>query len=187
MQHKSVAEINQELMEVEQAKLYPEKFAVLYDRYYKPIFVFVYRRTNNEDTTADIVSMVFLKALVNIKKYQYKGVPFSAWLYKIAFNEINMYFRKNKADRFVSIEQTGIANMITETKEESTLETQRKMMSILKELKVEELQLIELRFFEKHSFAEVATIVGITENNAKVKVYRILDKLKMLMTKSKSM
>jgi RNA polymerase sigma-70 factor (ECF subfamily) len=184
MQHKSAAEITQELKEVEQAKLYPEKFAVLYDRYYKSIFLFVYRRINDEETTADIVSMVFLKAIVNIKKYEFKGVPFSAWLFRIAFNEINMYFRKNKADRFVSIEQTGIFNMIAEVKEDSSTEAQKRMMHALKQLRIEDLQLIELRFFESYSFAEVAAIVGITENNAKVKVYRILDKLKIIMTRN---
>lgn len=179
--HKSNNDIALELKEIEQAQLNPEKFAVLYDRYYKPIFLFVFKRVNDENSTADITSVVFLKALVNIKKYQYKGVPFSAWLYRIAFNEINMYFRKSNADRFVSMEHSGISNLLSEVKEETASEAQNRMMNVIKKLNIEDLQLLELRFFEEHSFAEVAQIVGITENNAKVKVYRILDKLKKLM------
>lgn len=179
--HKSTNDIALELKEIEQAQINPENFSVLYDRYYKPIFLFVFKRVNDENSTADITSVVFLKALMNIKKYQYKGVPFSAWLYRIAFNEINMYFRKSKADRFVSIEQTGIVNMLSETKEEETSETYKKMMNAVQKLNIEDIQLLELRFFESHSFAEVAEIIGVTENNAKVKVYRILDKVKKMM------
>ncbi len=179
--HKSSNVILQELQEIELAKHNPEKFAVLYERYFKSIFLFVFKRTNDEDISADITSQVFLKALINISKYQFKGVPFSAWLYRIAFNEINLYFRNNKSSRFVNIDENGILNILVEVKENDSTELQHKIMNAVKKLNLKELQLIELRFFEKHSFAEVGIIVGTTENNAKVKVYRILDKLKKMM------
>lgn len=181
--HKSHSDIQKELQQIEAAKLDPARFDVLYDRYYKPIFVFIYRRLDDEETAADITSLVFLKALMNIKKYEHKGVPFSAWLFRIAFNEINMYFRKNKADRVVSLEQSSVLNIISEAEAESNIEAQQKMLIALKQLNETEIQLIELRFFEKRSFAEVGAILDITENNAKVKVYRILDKLRVLINK----
>jgi len=179
--HKSDKDLKLELEHIRAAKSNPARFDVLYDAYYKPIFVFVYRRTGSEDLAADLTSQVFLKALINIKKYEYKGVPFSAWLFRIAFNEINMYFRKNNADRVVSLEQSNVGAIIAEVKEDDSTEAQQRMMSAIKQLGEEELQLIELRFFEKRSFAEVGNIIGITENNAKVKVYRILDKIKKIM------
>lgn len=179
--HKTDTELQLELQQINAAKADPARFNVLYEKYYKPIFVFVYRRTGDEELTADITSHVFLKALMNIKKFEFKGVPFSAWLFRIAFNEINMYFRKNNASRVVSIELGGIANMITEAQEEDTTEAQKRMMVALRQMEEIDIHLIELRFFEKHSFAEIGAIIGITENNAKVKVYRILDKLKKLM------
>ncbi len=181
--HKSDKEIQQELQLIEAAKENPARFGVLYDKYYKSIFVFIYRRTDDEELTADITSQVFLKALINIKKYEYKGVPFSAWLFRIAFNEINMYFRKNNAQRVVSLSQNGIIQIAQEAELEENTEGIKQMMNAVKQLDALELQLIELRFFEKHSFAEVGEIVGITENNAKVKVYRILDKLKKVLSK----
>lgn len=181
--HKSHNDIQKELQQIEAAKLDPARFDVLYDAYYKPIFVFIHRRVEDEDLTADLTSLVFLKALVNIKKYEYKGVPFSAWLFRIAFNEINMYFRKNKADRIVSLQQSSIATIVAEAEVENDTEAQQKVLQTLKLLSEPEMQLIELRFFEKHSFAEVGAILDITENNAKVKVYRILDKLKGLLNK----
>ncbi len=184
--HKNETDLKQELQQIEAAKTSPARFDVLYDRYYKSIFVFVYRRTGDEELTADLTSHVFLKAMVNIKKYQYKGVPFSAWLFRIAFNEINMYFRKNKSDRVVSLDKSNVLNIISEAKEEENTEALQKMMLALKKLEQDDLQLIELRFFEKRSFAEVGAIIGITETNAKVKVYRILDKLKKLMSNFKN-
>lgn len=179
--HKNDTDLDLEMQQVEAAKLNPAQFDMLYEKYYRSIFVFIYRRTGNEDLSADITSQVFLKALINIKKYVFKGVPFSAWLFRIAFNEINMYFRKNNAHRIVSLEQKSISQIVMEVQEEDNTLGQQRMMTALKKLDGDDIQLIELRFFEKRSFAEIGVIIGITENNAKVKVYRILDKLKKVL------
>ena len=178
--HKTDTDIQQELQQIEAAKLNPARFDVLYEKYYRSIFVFIYRRTGNEDVSADITSLVFLKALINIKKYQFKGVPFSAWLFRIAFNEINMYFRKNKAERIISLDKSNLHQIVQEVELEDNSEAEQKMKLALKKLDGDDIQLIEFRFFEKRSFAEIGGIIGITENNAKVKVYRILDKLRKL-------
>ena len=179
--HQSDKDIQLELQQVNAAKENPRHFNVLYEKYFKSIYVFIYRRTNNEELTADITSHVFLKALINIKKYKYKGVPFSGWLFRIAFNEVNMYFRKNKTNRIVSIEQSGILQIAQEAEMTDNTEALQSMTNALKKLDSDDIHLIELRFFEKRSFAEVGEIIGITENNAKVKIYRIIDKLKRLM------
>jgi len=71
-----------EWLEIQEAQVSPAKFRPLYDRYYEAIFRFVYRRTADESLSADICAQVFLKALQRIQKYQFKGVPFSAWLYR---------------------------------------------------------------------------------------------------------
>jgi RNA polymerase sigma-70 factor (ECF subfamily) len=178
--HKSKEELAKELEQVEAAKADPARFGVLYDKYYKPIFVFIYRRTENEELTADLTSMVFMKAMMNIKKFEYRGVPFSAWLFRIALNEINMYFRKSNAERVISLEKADISIIIDDIESDNTEENRAILMSAMGHLPGDAVQLIELRFFEKRSFSEVGDILGITENNAKVKVYRILDKLKSL-------
>jgi RNA polymerase sigma-70 factor, ECF subfamily len=180
--HKSNEEIELELQQVKAAQANPKQFNVLYEKYYKPIYVFIYRRTFNEHLTADITSQVFLKALIHIKKYSHRGMPFSSWLFRIALNEVNMYFRKHKSDRIVALDKSGIQQLVQETQSNDNEEDLNKLTLCLKKLDEEDLQLIELRFFEKHSFAEVGSITGITENNAKVKVYRILDKLKKIMS-----
>lgn len=179
--HKSDKEIESELQQINAAKENPAYFSLLYEKYFKSIYVFIYRRTDDEELASDITSHVFLKAMINIKRYEHKGLPFSAWLFRIAFNEVNMYFRKNKGYRVVSMEQSGIQQIAQEAELKEEQDKMELLTTALKKLDDDDVQLIELRFFEKRSFAEVGGIVGITENHAKVKIYRIIDKLKKLM------
>lgn len=186
----SEKELNQELKQIEAAKVNPERFGPLYERYYKQIFRFVFKRTEDEMLCADLVSQVFLKAMLNLKKYKYKGVPFSAWLYRIASNEVNQHFRNRKSERVVSMEKDDIerlmGDMVAEAKEDTLSGEvyQQALIQTLDGMEGEEVQIIELRYFEKRPFKEVAYIMGITENNAKVRVYRIQERLKKRLRKS---
>jgi RNA polymerase sigma-70 factor (ECF subfamily) len=182
--HKTESELKAELAIVESAKSDPARFGLLYEKYYRQVFVFVFRRTGSDEIAGDIVSNTFLKAMLSLKKYEYKGVPFSAWLFRIAMNEVNMFFRKTQRERTVSLDKSDLGKMIAEAGEKDSVENQRLLLKALSTLSTEEMQLIELRFFEKRAFAEAGEILGITENNAKVRTYRILDKLKQGLLKA---
>lgn len=164
---------------IEAAKKNPRDFAPLYDTHYERIFRYVYQRLDNKEHAFDATQQVFLKAIVNINKYEFRGVPFLSWLYRIAFSEINNLFRQQKAQRTVNIDSVCVFNIMEEMEESKIDEYHEKIISFISEkLKENELQLIEMRFFEKRSFKEVAEILDITENNAKVRTYRVLEKLK---------
>jgi RNA polymerase sigma-70 factor (ECF subfamily) len=166
---------------IEKAKKDPKAFRSLYEKYYKQIFLFIHHRVGNRDQSADITSQVFLKAMMNIERYQFRGLPFSSWLYRIAVNECNTFFRKNKRERFVVLEDEHVGNMVDEMFGESVQDELRvKLPFILEKLKPHELHLIELRFLESRPFKEVAEILDITETYAKVRTYRVLDKMKKL-------
>lgn len=182
--HKTESDLRAELAIIESAKSDPARFGLLYEKYYRQVFVFVFRRTGNDELAGDLVSNTFLKALLSLKKYEYKGVPFSAWLFRIAINEVNMFFRKSERERTVSLEKSDLGKMIAEAGEKDSDENQQLLLKALRTLSSEEMQLIELRFFEKRAFAEAGEILGITENNAKVRTYRILDKLKQVLLKA---
>jgi RNA polymerase sigma-70 factor (ECF subfamily) len=168
--------------EIAAAKANPAHFSVLYNRYYEPVFRFVYQRLDSKDLAADICAQVFLNALTHLKTYKYQGLPMVCWLYRIAGNELKQLFRKNARHRTINIESSAIYTMIEDI-EESRLEPYyEKMLTLLPDLAEEELQLIEMRYFEKRPFKEIGDILDITENNAKVKVYRILDKMKKKLT-----
>lgn len=176
--HITNAQLAEEQKWIAAAQKDPRSFGKIYEFYYKRIFLFIFKRVENEETAADVCSQVFLKAMTNIQKFSFQGVPFSAWLYRIALNEVNMHFRQNKGLMTESVETAQLAEMIEEADENYSDETIKQLMEVLKKLPPEDMQLVSLRFFEQLSFKEVADIVGITENNAKVRVYRILEKLK---------
>lgn len=178
----SAAEMQEEWLEVQAAQGDPALFQPLYERYYEDIFMFVFRRTTDEMLAADICSQVFLKALQRIKSYEYKGVPFSAWLYRIASNEVAQYYRKSNKNRVVSMEETNIEGLFEEIREHDDERHRQLLLKALDSLKEDDLQLIELRFFEERPYKEIAEMLGITENNAKVKTFRILARLKKYMS-----
>ena len=156
-------------------------FRPLYDRYYEPIFRYIYQRTTDEALTADLCSQVFLKAMQRLEDYKFRGVPFSAWLYRIAANETAQHFRQTKRRRIISMEEINLQDVMEELDEPFDEEEKWKLLGLLDELKGKDLDLIEMRFFEQRPFKEIAEIIGITESNAKVRTYRILDRLKKKM------
>ena len=171
-----------EWQEVQAAQQNPVAFRPLYDRYFEPIFRFVFKRCADEHLAGDICSKVFLKAMQKINGYEFKGVPFSAWLYRIASNEVAQHFRNAQKNRVVSIEEHSISNLLDEISEDDDFENKRqKMLKALNHLKETDLAMIEMRFFEGRPFKEIAQIMNITESNAKVKTYRILEKMKKIM------
>jgi RNA polymerase sigma-70 factor (ECF subfamily) len=178
--------MEEEWLEVQAAQQNPAKFRVLYQRYYEPIFRFVFKRTIDEVLAADLTSQVFLKAMQKIDKYVFKGVPFSAWLFRIASNEIAQHFRKQNKSRVVALEERTAQSLEDEYEDKADLDININLLkSVIQDLKPEEVELLELRFFEKRPFKEVADILDITENNAKVKIYRLLQKMKKRFVKQK--
>ncbi|MCB0621239.1 MAG: sigma-70 family RNA polymerase sigma factor [Saprospiraceae bacterium] len=185
MEHsgKTVSEeaIRQEWLEIQAAQRDRTQFRPLYNRYYESIFRFVYRRTADEDLTADLCSQVFLKAMTRLDGYQFQGVPFSAWLFRIASNEVAQHYRKVNKDRVVSVEEEQLSDLADEIEEELGEDHRQALLGALDDLPEKDLELIELRFFEQRPFKEIAEILDITESNAKVRTYRILERLKKKM------
>ncbi len=159
----------------------PEAFRPIYEKYYKPIFLFVLHRVAGKEIAADITSQVFLKALQKLGHYTFRGLPFSSWLYRIAVNECNDFFRRTKRERWVVLEDNHAEILYEEMfGQEAMAELKTRLPLILERLRHEELQFIELRFMEARPFKEIAEILGITETYAKVKTYRVLEKMKKL-------
>lgn len=180
--HKSAEEIEQEFILIQQSKQDPACFAPLYEKYHHPIFLFIYKKTLDKELSGEITSIVFSKALQALPSYQSKGLPFSSWLYRIAANETAYYFRKSKRTEHVYLDDTQIHRLQEEVPaDEDTTDSYLKALgSVLSSLKETEVQLIQWRFFENKSFKEVGEFLQMTENNAKVKTYRLLEKLKKM-------
>lgn len=76
-------------------------FGILYDNYFDEIFRFVFKRLGGKEAIAgDLTQQTFIKAMANLEKYEDRGFPFSSWLYRIAQNEVAMFFRSQKKNIF---------------------------------------------------------------------------------------
>lgn len=181
--HHTEDKLMQELQWIKRAKEDPRSFEPLYNKYYEQIFRYIYQRMDDKELAHDITSQVFLKALNNISKYEYRGVPFASWLYRIAKSELYQSFRDQKASRTVNVDTVNLSGMIEEMEEDVSEEARVVLLKAISELSDEDVQMIEMRYFEKRSFKEIGEILDITENNAKVKAHRIVQKMKSLFNK----
>lgn len=174
----SEAEIQQEYEILTRAKKNPQAFGELYEKYFDRIFNFIYRQTDDEDLTADLCSQTFLNALKHLERFEFRGVPFSAWLYKVASNEVNKHYRKIKHDKVFSIEEVRVRELIELVDDHWEEDTLKRLTQYLKDLPTDMLEVLELRFFEDKDFKEIAFILDITESGAKMRTYRALDRLR---------
>ena len=170
--------LQQEWLEVQAAVQDRDMFRPLYERYFDQVFRFVFRRTADEALTADLSSQVFLKAMQRLDSYSFQGVPFSAWLFRIASNEIGQHYRNVQKNRVVSAEDIHLGQLAEEMEEEDGARKYEALLGALGELEPEDLALVEMRFFEERPFKEIADILGVTEANAKMRTYRILERMK---------
>jgi RNA polymerase sigma-70 factor, ECF subfamily len=177
----STEAMQDEWAEIQSAQANPVMFRPLYDRYFESIFQFIYNRTLDESLCADLCSQVFLKAMQRLNDYSYRGVPFSAWLFRIASNEVAQHYRQHKKARVVSVDDSNIGNMFEEMEEDNFEHLRPYLLPALEELKEGDLEIVELRFFEQRPFKEIADLLNITESNAKVRTYRVLERLKKIM------
>ena len=178
--HHTEDKLQKELQWVNYAKENPRGFEPLYNKYYEQIFRYIYQRMDDKELAHDVTSQVFLKAMNNIHKYEYRGVPFASWLYRIAKSELYQSFRDKKAQRTVNVESMHLFEMIDDMDEDRTDENRNALLQVISKMSEEDVQMIELRFFEKRSFREIGEILDITENNAKVKSHRVIKKMKKL-------
>lgn len=170
-----------ELAIINLAKQDPLKFKPLYEKYYEQIFRFIYNRIEDKNLAYDITADVFYKSLSKLNTYKHQDMPFSSWLYRIARNELIDIFRKNKAIRVISVSSVKLKDMIDDIELEYKEEYRQKLMKLIAELDDEDLQLIELRFFEDKPFKDIAEIISGTEAGVKMRLYRLLKNMKSLL------
>lgn len=181
-------ELEKEL--VERAKTDAQAFGALYDEYYGKIFGYVVRRTASVASAQDVTSEAFFKALRNIKSFQWRGIPFSAWLYRIAEHEIANFYSHNGHDRVLTdelkhefdLDDVSLEAEVAEA--ESLLQQQADFLAVhanLSRLSAKYQEVIVLRFFEKKQLKEIAQILGKREGTVKSLLHRGLEKLRKLM------
>ncbi|MCB0431356.1 MAG: sigma-70 family RNA polymerase sigma factor [Flavobacteriales bacterium] len=176
--HMTAVDIEAESHLVAAAREDIRNFEPLYRKYYDAIFRFVFRRCDAMETATDVTAEVFYKAMTRIHQYKDRGLPFSAWLYRIALNEMNTNFRKKSRHRIISIDDDSrLVTLAAEAGSEAD-DRMYAMLQIIKSLNGEATWLIEMRYFEERPFKEIADILGTTEAAVKMKMQRILQRIR---------
>ncbi len=175
-------DLNEEKRLVEDAKINIESFGRLYDFYFPKVYAFVAAKTGNRDDAEDITGDVFMKTLENLQTFEWRGVPFGAWLFRIARNTLNDYFNKSAKTRTTDIDQEyGISEDEEKTsphKKAAKEELAEKVKEVLAVLPERELAVIQLKFFSELSNREIMHATGLSESNVAVIIYRTLRKIK---------
>ena len=174
-------DLSEEVALINAAKTDPEAFGLLYERYVERIYNYIYFRVGGAGDAEDLTAKVFFKALRNIGGYRHMGLPFSAWLYRIAHNLVANYHR----DRF-KIQEMSIENLIVEDTNRSSapehmMETKQEndfLMSLVNDLSSQKRELIILKYVQKLSNEEIGQIFGKTEGAIKSLYHRTLVELK---------
>jgi len=153
-----------------------QAFGMLYERYVGRIYNYVYYRTGNQYDAEDLTARVFLRAMKHIQNYQDRGIPFSAWLYRIAHNLVANWHRDNSRRQEIALEDTYVTQHGREHPETSLLhhEEQEALLTIIRQLPQERQQLLILKFVEHLSNAEIGQVMGRTEGAIKSLYHRTL-------------
>lgn len=183
--HIDQSQISVEEEEIRLAKSDPKAFKPLYERYFERIYRYVYHRVEDKEIAFDITSTVFYNALKNLQSYKNKGFPFSSWLYKIAFNEIQQHYRRTKSQPVLSLSAKALSDIIESLPENDYPINDEQLFTALEALKDDEIEIINMRFFENRSFKEIANILEMGESACKMKVYRIIEKMKQTLINKK--
>lgn len=165
-------------------------FAELYDHYYPPILNYCVRRTGNVETGHDLAAETFLKALKHLGSFRWLGIPFSAWLYRIATNEVNGYFRRGK-HQAVSLEALREAGGFDPAgpddpeaellQAEETLQRHQLFLHcqrLIAGLPLHYQEVLALRFLDGKQLKEISVILGKREGTIKSLLHRGLKELK---------
>jgi len=165
-----------------------QAFGDLYDKYAARIYNYIYYRTGSPLDAEDLTSRVFFRAMRHITNYTDRGVPFSAWLYRIAHNLVANWHRDSSRRQEVALEDGYQTSKGEEYPETALLENeeQNALLGLIRSLPEERQQLLILKFVEHMSNADIGAIMDRTEGAIKSLYHRTLLALREEISKDKS-
>lgn len=160
---------------VEAAQKDPTKFGELYETHFERVYAFVARRVHDRDLAEDLTSDVFHKALANLHRFEWRGVPFAAWLFRIAANAI-VDRSKHAAKELFEDPPEGSTEMNLEE-----IDHRARLFRLVDRLPADQRRVIAMRFAEEKSIREIAQELGRTEGAVKQLQFRALQNLRARM------
>jgi RNA polymerase sigma-70 factor, ECF subfamily len=165
---------------VELAKNEPEAFGELYERNVERIYTYIYYRIGNVDDAEDLAARTFYQALGSMQRYVDKGLPFAAWLYRIAHNLVANYHRTRSRWRVASLDDLELTGKSGERPDRAVemTERQRALWTAIRRQPEDRQRLLILKFADRLSNEEIGQLMGRTESSVKSLYFRTLRALR---------
>jgi RNA polymerase sigma-70 factor (ECF subfamily) len=153
-----------------------EAFGNLYERYVGRIYNYIYYRVGNVNDSEDLTERVFLRALRHIGNYSHRGLPFSAWLYRIAHNLVANWHRDNSRRKDMPLDDGMLMTQHFNFPEQELLQAEEsdRLLEVIRTLPTDRQELLILKFVDNLSNAEIGRVMGRTEGAIKSLYHRTL-------------
>ena len=164
---------------IEAAQKDPARFADLYELNFERVYAYIVKRVRDRAESEDLTSEVFHQALANLKRFEWRGIPFAAWLFRIAANLISD--RWQRSGREIN-DDAGIIDAVQVSPAEiEEVERRATLFRLVETLPAEQKRVVVLRFVEQKSIKEVASAIRKTEGAVKQLQFRALSTLRARM------
>ena len=157
---------------IEAAQADPDRFVELYDRHVDRVYAYVSRRAGSRAVAEDITSEVFQQALANLPRFEWRGVPFAAWLYRIAANALANHWRRQGREALDPVPD------LPDEREHEDLLRRISLFQLVDRLPDVQRRVIEMRFVEDKSVRDVAVALDRSEGAVKQLQLRALENLR---------
>lgn len=156
----------------------------LINKYYKNIYLYVFKQVNNKEVSMDLTQEIFISMLKSIDGYEEKKSAFKTWIYKIASNKVIDYYRsKHYRYSTLTIELENVDTIALHNIEESFLikESANEIIEIINRFEWDIQQILRLKIFGDMTFKEISTVLEIKESTAKTKYYSSIKKIRNML------
>jgi RNA polymerase sigma-70 factor, ECF subfamily len=173
---KAVKKEADERLLIEAAQQDPARFADLYELHFERVYAYVVRRVQDRTETEDLTAEVFHQALANLKRFEWRGIPFAAWLFRIAANLISDRWQHSR--REIVDDSMVIGSAQVGPAEIEAVEKRATLFRLVETLPPEQRRVVVLRFAEQKSIKQVAREIRKTEGAVKQLQFRALTNLR---------
>ena len=178
----NLTSLNDERRLIEAAQSDPSRFAELYEHNFHRVYAFVARRVDDRDEAQDVTAEVFHQALRNLGRFQWRGVPFAAWLLRIAANALAD--RWQHAARGVEVPAEERFEDLPDPGDAMAVERRAMLFQLVERLPADQRTVVMRRFVDQKSVREIARELGRSEGAVKQLQFRALETLRGQMRKS---
>ena len=163
-------QLEAERLLIEASQRQPRRFAQLFERYFDRVYAFALTRTRDRSVAEDVTAETFRQAFENLPRFEWRGVPFSAWLFRIAANVTTDQIKREKREQLLP----DTVDVLDESWENRVIEveTRARLFELVERLPKDQRKVIVMRFGEEKSIKEVAGAMRRSEGAVKLLQHR---------------